>query len=81
MFYRRWMCRCARRLPPMDIRTVNSKNQPTYHSVLRDLLARNPGASLQQIRHSHPAFQTMSMDHLGLKVSQALHALRGGWLK
>jgi hypothetical protein len=60
---------------------VNFKDQLTSRSVLRDILARNPKASLQEIRHSPPVLREMSMDHLSLRVSQTIDDQRGDWLK
>lgn len=49
--------------------------QSDSQQVLKDILARNPRASLHQIRRAHPAFRAVSLDHLGLRLSQALDSL------
>lgn len=50
----------------MTDKTINTTR------LLRDILARTPKASLYEIRRAHPIFQTMSVDHLGLRLSQML---------
>lgn len=40
--------------------------------MLRAILARHPTAGLHEIRRAHPAFQTMSLDQLGLRVHRLL---------
>ena len=40
--------------------------------LLRDLLARNPQASLHEIRASHSAFGGMSLDHLSLRLNRLI---------
>lgn len=40
--------------------------------LLQDVLSRNPGASLAEIRSFHPIFRTMSVDQLSLRVSRAI---------
>jgi len=47
-------------------------NTITATRVLRDVLSRNPKASLHEIRNAHPVFRAMSPDHLGLRLSRAL---------
>lgn len=60
---------------------MNFNHPPTSQSVLRDILTRNPHASLQEIRRSHPAFRAMSLDHLGLRLSRAIDDRQAAWLK
>jgi len=45
------------------------------------VLARNPTASLHEIRHAHPALRRMSLDHLGLRVGQLVAQQGRTWLK
>lgn len=40
--------------------------------VIRDILSRNPKASLHEIRSAHPIFQSMSLDQLGVRLGQVL---------
>lgn len=37
--------------------------------LLRRILMRNPAASPDEIRRSHPVFRTMSYDHLALRLT------------
>jgi len=50
------------------LRNVNSER------ILRDLLAQNPSLALHEIRQAHPVFETMSVDHLALRVAQVIDA-------
>jgi len=65
----------------MEIPIVTYKTRPASESVLKAILARNPRASLHEIRRAHPAFQAMSLDHLGLRVGQALDDHHAAWTK
>lgn len=49
--------------------------QSDSQQVLKDILARDPRASIHQIRRAHPAFRAVSLDHLSLRLSQALDSL------
>lgn len=40
--------------------------------ILRDLLAQNPSLALHEIRQAHPVFESMSVDHLSLRVAQLI---------
>lgn len=40
--------------------------------LLRDLLAQNPSLALHEIRQAHPVFESMSVDHLSLRVAQVI---------
>lgn len=40
--------------------------------MLQDLLARNPRASLDEIRSFHPVFRSMSIDQLSVRLFQAI---------
>lgn len=60
---------------------MNFKDTPSAESVLRTIIARDPTASLHEIRHSHPALRRMSLDHLGLRVSQLVDNRAEAWLK
>lgn len=40
--------------------------------LLRDVLSRNPRASLAEIRSFHPIFRTMSVDQLSVRLAQAI---------
>lgn len=55
---------------------MNFRYQPTSDSVLEDILARNPRASLHEIRHAHPAFERVSLDHLGVRLARVLDRRR-----
>ena len=55
---------------------MNFKYRPAPEAAISDILARDPGASLHDIRHSHSAFRGMSLDHLGLRLGQALDRRR-----
>lgn len=49
--------------------------KPTFAStdaLLRRILDHNPRATLHDIRKAHPALNSMSYDHLGLRVSRLL---------
>ncbi|MDE2487133.1 MAG: hypothetical protein KGO51_07020 [Alphaproteobacteria bacterium] len=40
--------------------------------ALEDILARDPMASLEDIRRAHPPFQNLSLDHLGVRLARVL---------
>lgn len=50
---------------------------PTNNStdLLREILSQRPKIHLHEIRRTHPIFQTMSIDHLGLRVAQVAQSL------
>ncbi|CAN7606040.1 hypothetical protein LJR164_004499 [Phenylobacterium sp. LjRoot164] len=51
---------------------MNFRYRAASEAVLSDILARNPQASLHDIRHAHPSLLRLSPDHLGLRVSRVL---------
>lgn len=51
---------------------LNFRYRAAREAVLSDIIARAPRASLQEIRQAHPAFQRISQDQLGLRVSRLL---------
>lgn len=61
--------------------SVNYRYTHTSDSLLRDILARDPGASLQDIRHAHTSFRKMSPDHLSLRLGRMIDRLNAGSLK
>lgn len=48
---------------------MRNKKNIDSEAILRSILGKNPRASLHEIRRSHPVFQTMSYDHLTVRVS------------
>jgi hypothetical protein len=48
------------------LRSVNSER------ILRELLMQNPSLALHEIRQAHPVFESMSVDHLSLRVAQLI---------
>ena len=60
---------------------VNITDQPTSESVILDILSRDPDASLQQIRRSHPIFDGMSPDRLSVTLARVIDGRRASWLK
>jgi hypothetical protein len=40
--------------------------------MLRDLLAQNPCLGVHEIRQAHPVFESMSVDHLSLRIAQVI---------
>jgi hypothetical protein len=60
---------------------LNFQDNPSPELVLRSVLARNPTASLHEIRHAHPALRRMSLDQLGLRVGQMVERQSRTWLK
>jgi len=65
----------------MDKTQVNFRYKSDLDSPLKDIIARNPDASLQDIRRAHPILRTMSLDHLGLQIDQIIHRRDTAWLK
>lgn len=51
---------------------MNFRYRAASDAVLRDILARDPRASLHDIRHSHPSLRRVSLDELGLRVGRIL---------
>jgi hypothetical protein len=49
---------------------VNYNYIPDYDYDLKDFLARNPSAGIREIRRSHPALRSMSVDHLCVRMAQ-----------
>jgi hypothetical protein len=47
-------------------------NYAGSETLLRNILARDPRASLDEIRRSHPIFKAMSLDHLSLRIGRLL---------
>lgn len=60
---------------------MNFQDTPAPESVLRTVLAHNPTATLHEIRRAHPTLRRMSLDHLGLRVSQLIDNRSEAWLK
>lgn len=48
--------------------------RPTINteSLLRRILARNPRATVDEIRRAYPIFRTVSYDHLALRLDRLL---------
>jgi len=65
----------------MDKTQVNFRYKSDLDSPLKDIIARNPDASLQDIWRAHPILRTMSLDHLGLQIDQIIHRRDTAWLK
>ena len=57
---------------PKDPLIVNFRYRPGPWPTLRAVLARNPDATLDELRGLHPLFQRMSPDRLGVLLSQAV---------
>ena len=51
---------------------LNFRYPPTRRPDLKNILSRNPKATLEEIRRSDPVFMRMSPDHLSVQLSQAL---------
>ncbi|MDB5447667.1 MAG: hypothetical protein JWQ97_2984 [Phenylobacterium sp.] len=51
---------------------VKLRDTANPESLLREILVRNPRASLQHIRRAHPIFRGMSLDHLGVRIGQII---------
>lgn len=49
---------------------MNYRYIPSSDGALRRILERAPAASLHEIRASHPSLQSMSVDHLSLRIDQ-----------
>jgi len=49
---------------------MNYRYIPNHNSTLKQIVARNPAASLHEIRLSHPTLRSMSLDHLALRIDQ-----------
>lgn len=43
--------------------------------MLQDAISRNPRLSLDELRNFHPAFRSMSIDQLGLRLARAIESL------
>jgi hypothetical protein len=59
---------------------VNFRYTQNIESPLTDIIARNPGASLQDLRRSHPLLRKMSLDHLALRLDE-IHRRNTAWQK
>jgi hypothetical protein len=51
---------------------VNYRYRAAAEAVLNDILARDPRASLHDIRRAHPGLQRLSLDQVGLRVGRVL---------
>ncbi|MFC3067963.1 hypothetical protein [Phenylobacterium soli] len=51
---------------------MNYRYRTAPEAVLSDILARDPQASLHDIRHAHPSLRRLSLDQLGLRVGRLL---------
>ena len=51
---------------------MNFRYRAAREAVLSDILARDPRASLHDIRHAHPSLRHISQDQLGLRVGRLL---------
>jgi len=60
---------------------VNYSYIPDYDFDLKDFLARNPSADIREIRRSHPALRSMSIDHLCVRMEQLKRRLTSFPLK
>lgn len=60
---------------------MNFRYTTDFDSPLKDIIARNPDASLQDLRRSHPTLRNMSLDQLGLRLGQLIHRRNTAWLK
>jgi hypothetical protein len=60
---------------------VKFRDKENPEALLREILVRYPRASLQHIRRSHPVFQGMSLDHLGVRMSQIIDSRDAASLK
>jgi hypothetical protein len=49
----------------MNYRYINDSDL-----LLKEVVARRPAATLHDIRRSHPAFRSMSLDHLALRLGR-----------
>ena len=49
---------------------MNYRYIPDPNSMLKQVMAGSPAASLSEIRRSHPTFRSMSLDHLALRIGQ-----------
>jgi hypothetical protein len=38
--------------------------------LLKEVVARRPAATIHEIKRSHPALRSMSLDHLALRLGQ-----------
>lgn len=60
---------------------MNYRYIPDPNSTLRQVIARKPAASLNEVRRGHPTLRSMSMDHLALRVDQLSRDQDAGSLK
>jgi hypothetical protein len=51
---------------------MKRSNGAGCEQLLRQLLARNPRLTLDQIRKSHPVFKAMSFDQLSVRLARIL---------
>jgi hypothetical protein len=62
----------SRAFPTCPKLPVNHAYPAPADPVLRDVLARDPEASLEEIRAAHPSLRRLSLDHLGLLLARLL---------
>lgn len=60
---------------------TNTATQANPTHLIKEVLSRNPRASIHQIRDAHPIFRTMSLDQVGLRLSHLLERCSDGGLK
>jgi hypothetical protein len=60
---------------------VNYRYRDPAEAVLTGILARDPRASLHDIRHAHPSLLPLSLDQLGLRVGRVLERRAAASLK
>jgi hypothetical protein len=51
---------------------VNYQYRTANDAVISDILARDPRASLHDIKSAHPSLRRLSLDQLGLRVGRVL---------
>jgi hypothetical protein len=57
---------------------LNHRYIPDPNAALRAALDRKPVATLHEIRASHPTLQTLSIDHLSMRIGQLGRDLTAG---
>ena len=60
---------------------VNFRYRAAPEAVLSHILARDPHASLNDIRRAHPSLRRLSPDRLGLQLGRAIERRAAQFLK
>jgi len=60
----------GRALVEVEIDEMNYRYAHGDDASVRAAIARNPTASLHELRQSHPTLRAMSLDHLAVRVDQ-----------